>query len=637
MDKLKMHSDNGVVSNIAIIAKFFPNCITETKDSSGNIKHAVDFDKLKAELADNVAPNTTERYQFTWPDKFKASYLANTPTTSTLRPCRAESVDFDRTKNLYIEGDNLEVLKVLRHTYAGKVKMIYIDPPYNTGNDFVYEDDFAIDANEYQLRSGQKDNEGNRLVANKESNGRFHTDWLNMIYPRLKLARELLSEEGVLFISIDDYEVDRLALLCGEIFGENNIVSKLIWKKKQGGGNDSGHVVIEHEYILVVAKNIEQLNLLLDKTCTIDQKTYPFADQQGRYGLVTLDKSSIQISESLIFEIKGPDGTIYTPRVIQGKQSCWRWSQAKVKKDYQQLVFKNGKVYTKFYMQDGQKPRSLLIADEYGRTASGGNDLKKIFGTKPFSYPKPVSLIKHLISIVCREGIVLDFFSGSATTAQAVMELNAEDQGQRQFIMIQLPEKIAADSEAFAAGYHNICEIGKERIRRVGEALNKEHGSLMGNLDTGFRVLKLDSSNMEDTFYKSQEYTQASLFEDNIKSDRTSEDLLFQAMLETGALLYESIEILQLNKLQVFNVAQGYLLACFDKHLDLDSLTQIAKHKPLYFICRDASLTSDAIADNIDQVFKAYTLTPFAKCFKEFAVCLVLVNTLIKASLKMSF
>ena len=607
MDKLKMHSDDGIVNNIAIIAKFFPNCITETKDSSGNIKHAVDFDKLKAELADNVAPNTTERYQFTWPDKFKASHLAHTPTTSTLRPYRAESVDFDKTQNLYIEGDNLEVLKVLRHTYAGKVKMIYIDPPYNTGNDFVYEDDFAIDANEYQLRSGQKDNEGNRLVANKESNGRFHTDWLNMIYPRLKLARELLSEEGVLFISIDDYEVDRLALLCGEIFGENNIVSKLIWKKKQGGGNDSGHVVIEHEYILVVAKNIEQLNLLLDKTCTIDQKTYPFADQQGRYGLVTLDKSSIQISESLIFEIKGPDGTIYTPRVIQGKQSCWRWSQAKVKKDYQQLVFKNGKVYTKFYMQDGQKQRSLLIADEYGRTASGGNDLKKIFGTKPFSYPKPVSLIKHLISIVCREGIVLDFFSGSATTAQAVMELNAEDQGQRQFIMVQLPEKIAADSEAFAAGYQNICEIGKERIRRVGEALNKEHGSLMGNLDTGFRVLKLDSSNMEDTFYKSQEYTQASLFEDNIKSDRTSEDLLFQAMLETGALLYENIEILQLNKLQVFNVAQGYLLACFDKHLDLDSLTQIAKHKPLYFICRDASLTSDAIADNIDQVFKAYS------------------------------
>ena len=607
MDKLKMHSDDGIVNNIAIIAKFFPNCITETKDSSGNIKHAVDFDKLKAELADNVAPNTTERYQFTWPDKFKASHLAHTPTTSTLRPYRAESVDFDKTQNLYIEGDNLEVLKVLRHTYAGKVKMIYIDPPYNTGNDFVYEDDFAIDANEYQLRSGQKDNEGNRLVANKESNGRFHTDWLNMIYPRLKLARELLSEEGVLFISIDDYEVDRLALLCGEIFGENNIVSKLIWKKKQGGGNDSGHVVIEHEYILVVAKNIEQLNLLLDKTCTIDQKTYPFADQQGRYGLVTLDKSSIQISESLIFEIKGPDGTIYTPRVIQGKQSCWRWSQAKVKKDYQQLVFKNGKVYTKFYMQDGQKQRSLLIADEYGRTASGGNDLKKIFGTKPFSYPKPVSLIKHLISIVCREGIVLDFFSGSATTAQAVMELNAEDQGQRQFIMVQLPEKIAADSEAFAAGYQNICEIGKERIRRVGEALNKEHGSLMGNLDTGFRVLKLDSSNMEDTFYKSQEYTQASLFEDNIKSDRTSEDLLFQAMLETGALLYESIEILQLNKLQVFNVAQGYLLACFDEHLDIDSLTQIAKHKPLYFICRDASLHSDAVADNIDQVFKAYS------------------------------
>ena len=607
MDKLKMYSDDGVVSNIEIIAKFFPSCITEAKNSSGQIERVVDFDKLKAELSDNVIESTAERYQFTWPDKLQASRLANTKTSSTLRPCRAQSVDFDHTQNLYIEGDNLEVLKVLRHTYAGKVKMIYIDPPYNTGNDFVYNDDFVIDSEQYQLRSRQKDESGQRLVANKESNGRFHTDWLNMIYPRLKLARELLSDEGVIFISIDDYEVERLTLLCGELFGESNIVSKLIWKKKQGGGNDSGHVVTEHEYVIVVAKNIEHLNLLLDKTTSIDPKGYPYSDEQGRYNLVTLDKSSIQISDSLIFEITGPDGTIYTPRIIEGKQSCWRWSQAKVTRDYEQLVFKNGKIYTKFYMQAGQKQRSLLIDEAFGRTSTGGNDIKKLFGFKPFSYPKPIALIKHLISIACSEGIVLDFFSGSATTAHAVMKLNASDNGKRKFIMVQLPEDLPVDSAAFKAGYKNICEIGKERIRRAGAAIKEEMGALVCSVDTGFRVLKLDSSNMQDTFYSPQEYSQASLLDDNIKPDRSSEDLLFQSMLETGALLSESIEVSTFNDKQIFNIAEGYLLACFDHDLDIDTITYIAKINPVYFICRDASLCRDAVADNIEQVFKAYS------------------------------
>lgn len=607
MDKLKMYSDDGVVSNIEIIAKFFPSCITEAKNSSGQIERVVDFDKLKAELSDNVIESTAERYQFTWPDKLQSSRLANTKTSSTLRPCRAQSVDFDHTQNLYIEGDNLEVLKVLRHTYAGKVKMIYIDPPYNTGNDFVYNDDFAIDSEQYQLRSRQKDESGQRLVANKESNGRFHTDWLNMIYPRLKLARELLSDEGVIFISIDDYEVERLTLLCGELFGESNIVSKLIWKKKQGGGNDSGHVVTEHEYVIVVAKNIEHLNLLLDKTTSIDPKGYPYSDEHGRYNLVTLDKSSIQISDSLIFEITGPDGTIYTPRIIEGKQSCWRWSQAKVTRDYEQLVFKNGKIYTKFYMQAGQKQRSLLIDEAFGRTSTGGNDIKKIFGFKPFSYPKPIALIKHLISIACSEGIVLDFFSGSATTAHAVMHMNATDNGKRKFIMVQLPEEVPVDSEAYKAGYKNICEIGKERIRRAGTAIKKEMGELTCTVDTGFRVLKLDSSNMQDTFYYPQEYSQASLFDDNIKLDRSSEDLLFQSMLETGTLLSESIELTTFNDKHIFNVSEGYVLACFDPNLDIATLQHIAKLQPVYFICRDASLSSDAVADNIEQVFKAYS------------------------------
>ncbi len=608
MDKLKMHSEDGIAQNIDRIAQLFPNCITEIKTSAGDIERAVDFDKLKSELSCPIAEGNTQRYQFTWPDKLEASRLANTPTTSCLRPCRDESVDFDHTQNLYIEGDNLEVLKVLRHTYTGKVKMIYIDPPYNTGNDFVYEDDFACDQENFLLRSGQKDASGNRLVANSNSNGRFHTDWLNMMYPRLKLARELLSDDGVMFISIDDNEIDNLRKVCSEIFGENNIVAQLIWKRKQGGANDSEHIVVEHEYVLAVAKNIDHLELLLDRTTKIDPKTYPFEDEHGRYNLVTLDKSSIQISQSLIYDIVGPDGQVYKPRVINGKQSCWRWGKQKVEADYDQLVFKNGNIYTKFYMPEGIKPRSLLIDDVFGRNAAGGADLKKLFNnSKPFSYPKPVSLIRHLISIACdKEGLILDFFSGSATTAQAVMRMNATDGGFRKFIMVQLPEELSEDSEGFKSGFKNICEIGKERIRRAGAAIKEEFGEKAAELDIGFRVLKLDSSNMKDTYYAPAKLTMASLIDDNLKIDRTSEDLLFQAMLGTDVLLSEKIERLNIGGKEVFSVSDGFVMACFDNELDMETVKEIASKQPSYFITRNASLENDALVDNLDQIFKAY-------------------------------
>ena len=626
MDRLKMHSDDGVVSNIEIIAKFFPSCITETKDSSGNIKRAVDFDKLKAELADNVAANTTERYQFTWPDKLKASHLANTPTTSTLRPCRAESEDFDHTQNLYIEGDNLEVLKVLRHTYAGKVKMIYIDPPYNTGNDFVYEDDFAIDANEYQLRSGQKDESGQRLVANKESNGRFHTDWLNMIYPRLKLARELLSDDGVIFISIDDNEVDNLKKVCSELFGANNFIAQFCIKRS-GGRQDSKHFALHHEYIICFAKNKDSYNSGSDintnaKFSLLDPATGRFYKTQllRKWG----DNSLRFDRPNLYYPITGPDGQQIYPIIYKEDKSqpqgfieidgCWRWGKSLMENNIKLglVEFKKDRFghtipYEKVYASD--KATKKLYSTWIDMAVSGKDDFKQLFKLDLFSYPKSIALLTQIIKManLQQDDICLDFFSGSATTAHAVMHMNATDNGKRKFIMVQLPEEVPVDSEAFKAGYKNICEIAKERIRRAGAAIKKEMGELTCTVDTGFRVLKLDSSNMEDTFYKSQEYTQASLFEDNIKSDRTSEDLLFQAMLETGALLSETIEVSEFNNKQIFNVANGYLIACFDQDLDLDTITYISKLNPVYFLCRDASLLSDSVADNIDQVFKAYS------------------------------
>ncbi|MEE1281356.1 MAG: site-specific DNA-methyltransferase [Acutalibacteraceae bacterium] len=610
MDKLKMHSINKVDENIKKIGEMFPNCITERKNDKGEIEYAVDFDVLKQELSSVIVEGNEERYQFTWPDKKNSILRANSPIAKTLRPCREESVDFDNTENLYIEGDNLDVLKLLQETYLGKIKMIYIDPPYNTGNDFVYNDDFAESADEYLANSGQFDEEGNRLIQNTESNGRFHTEWLNMIYSRIKLAKDLLTADGVLFISIDDNEIENLRKICDEILGECNFVAQFIWKKKQGGGNDSSFVVAEHEYVLCFAKNINMFSLGLDKNYKLDDALYPFSDEKGDYGLITLDKTSIQFSQSLVFEIIGPDGKKYLPRIVKGKQSCWRWSKNKVEKQYSDLVFKNDKVYTKYYRPEGVTPRSLLVDSVYGRTESGNDDIKSLFQPNPFSYPKPILLIKHLVSIgTKKEDYILDFFSGSATTAHAVMQLNVEDGGNRKFIMVQLPEETAEKSEAYKAGYKNICEIGKERIRRAGAKIKKDSPMTTANIDTGFRVLKLDSTNMKDVYYNPAEYD-FSLFEtlaDNIKEDRTPEDLLFQVMLDLGVLLSSKIEESTIAGKKVFNVAGNYLIACFDDNVTEETIKAIAQQEPYYFVMRDSSMASDSVATNFEQIFATYS------------------------------
>lgn len=607
-----MQSLDVVGNNIDKIALLFPNCVTERIGKDGKPEMAIDFDKLKAELTNDVLEEGEERYQFTWPGKRAASRLANETTTQTLRPCREESVDFDNTQNLYIEGDNLEVLKVLRETYLGKVKMIYIDPPYNTGNDFVYNDDFAQGKTEFEQNSGLFDEEGNQTIdpmqRNTESNGRFHTDWLNMIYPRLKVAKDLLTDDGVIFISIDDNEVENLRKICDEVFGESNFIAQFIWKKKQGGGNDSNFVVAEHEYVLCFCKNINCVKLGLDKNYQLSDNLYPLKDSKGSYGLITLDKASIQFSPSLVYEIIGPDGEKYLPRIVNGKQSCWRWGKKKVEEQYSDLVFKNGKVYTKYYRPDGVTPRSLLIDSVYGRTESGNDDIKALFPQSPFSYPKPVLLIRHLVSIgMDTDSVVLDFFSGSATTAHAVMQLNGEDQGNRKFIMVQLPELIDEKSEAYKAGYKNICEIGKERIRRAGKKIKEESPLTTQALDTGFRVLKLDSSNMNDVYYTPEEFSLNTLFSENVKEERTAEDLLFQVMLDLGIELSAKIEKQEIAGKEVFLVDENYLIACFDKDVNETTITEIAKMHPVYFVMRDASAASDNVIDNFDQLFEAYS------------------------------
>lgn len=609
MEKLTMQTTNIVDENIKRIGDLFPNCLTERLNDEGIPEVAIDFDQLRQELSKDIVEGPEERYQFTWPDKRNAIRLANAPTTDTLRPCREDSVDFDNTQNLYIEGDNLQVLKLLRENYLGKVKMIYIDPPYNTGNDFVYNDDFSQSADEYVHNSGQIDEEGNRLVANTESNGRFHTDWLNMIYPRLKVAKDLLSEDGVIFISIDDNEVENLRKVCDNVFGEKNFVAQLIWKKKQGGGNDSSFIVAEHEYVLLFAKNTNKIKLGLDKKYKLDDALYPFSDEKGDYGLITLDKASIQFSQSLVFEIVDREGNKYYPRIVKGKQSCWRWSKKKVEEQFNDLVFKNGKVYTKYYRPEGVTPRSLLIDAVYGRTESGNDDIKALFpNSNPFSYPKPVALIHHNASIgTDKDSLILDFFSGSATTAHAVMQLNAEDGGNRKFIMVQLPEETDEKSEAYKAGYKNICEIGKERIRRAGKKIKEESPLTTQDLDTGFRVLKLDSSNMQDVYYTPSEFNEQKLFDDNIKPDRTEEDLLFQTMIELGIELSAKIEKRSIAGKTVWSVSDGYLMACFDEEVNETTITEIARQQPYYFVMRDSSLANDQVADNFEQIWEEYS------------------------------
>ena len=625
-----MQTTNIVDENIKKIGELFPNCLTERLNDEGKPEIAIDFDQLRQELSKDIVEGSEERYQFTWPDKRNAIRLANAPTTDTLRPCREESVDFDNTQNLYIEGDNLEVLKLLRENYLGKVKMIYIDPPYNTGNDFVYNDDFAQSTDDYMHNSGQKDEENNRLVANTESNGRFHTDWLNMTYPRLKVAKDLLSEDGVIFISIGEHEVRNLRNICDEVYGEHNFISTISWVSKSGGSGDEKYIISATEYILVYAKSIDHVELGKEAIDTDDEK-YKLSDSyvkdRGKYVLKKLDyrMTSLHYTESLNFPVIDPDGNELWPGGEKKRQDGgwnWRWSKQKIEWGLKNgfLEFKNNRgkwtLNSKQYqnVDNNNNPidrriayKNYILSSEFN-TTQGSRMVVDYFGSKIFEYAKPIGLIEKLllISNANDEDIILDFFSGSGSTAHAVMQLNAEDGGYRKFIMVQLPEKTDEKSEAYKAGYKNICEIGKERIRRAGKKIKEEHPEAK-NLDTGFRVLKLDSSNMQDVYYTPADFNDRDLFEENIKPDRTEVDLLFQTMTELGIELSAKIEKTEIAGKTVWNVSDGYLMACFDEKVNETTITEIAKQQPYYFVMCDKSLANDNVADNFEQIFDHYS------------------------------
>lgn len=706
MDKLRMQTANKADENFRKLAAMFPNAVTETINENGEVVRAIDKDVLMQEISCTVVDGNEERYQFTWPDKKKSVLLANAPINKTLRPvredetvptgadsegkpyCSTGSVDFDTTENLYIEGDNLEVLKLLQETYLGKIKMIYIDPPYNTGHDFVYEDDFAMSVNDFLYINGDFDEVGNRLFANSENSGRFHTDWLNMIYPRLKTAKDLLSPNGAIFISIDDNELENLTKICNEIFGEANFVGCICRATGTTTGQDANKIGSSCDYCLVYSKSSAfSLNGLdMDEK---DLKRFNEVDEKGRFSTLQLRKTgnadTREERPNMFFPVIAPDGSEVYPFGPTGYLSRWRVSR----ESYAKLVADNMIVwkktenfepittdsftksawtpYVKYYLEGRTKQVSNLFQDIEGNKKAS-IVLKDLLGSKGiFDNPKPVEFLRILIQIATNaDDYVLDFFSGSATTAHAVMQLNAEDGGHRKFIMVQLPEKTDEKSEAYKAGYKTICEIGKERIHRAGKkikndiafpAKEKEGNPLSSTgeqytinslgekvvisndanyktpdgehiteiispknpkdkykynpelLDTGFRVLKCDTSNMKEVYYNPAEY-EASLFsslEDNIKEDRTPEDLLFQVMLDLGVLLSSKIEETTIAGKKVFNVEDNYLIACFDSNVTEETIKAIAKQKPYYFVMRDSSMANDSVATNFDQIFATYS------------------------------
>ena len=629
MDRLKMHTQDIVDVNVGKIGKLFPNCLTERIGENGRLEHAIDFDKLRLELSKDIVEGAQERYQFTWPGKREAIRIANTPSNMTLRPDRESSVDFDNTGNLYIEGDNLEVLKLLREDYLGKVKMIYIDPPYNTGNDFVYEDDFSQTAGEFRDKSGMFDEDGNMILqnyeVNSESNGRFHTDWLNMIYPRLKVARDLLTEDGVIFISIDDNEVENLRKVCDEVFGERNHIASIIWQRRTSP--DMRKLVsTAHDYILLYSKDINLLDSAINKVqlSQKDAANYSNPDNDPRGPWASSDFTAQGFRPNQMYEIITPGGAKYLPP--EGK--CWKNVESEFLKQCEDGRFwfgKDGKGVprrkTFLFEKEGKNIWTWWPNTEVGHTQEATQEVKKIFeGHTFFDYPKPLRLLSKIVQIgTKKDSIILDFFSGSATTAHAVMQLNAEDGGNRKYIMVQLPELTDEKSEAYKSGYKNICEIGKERIRRAGKKIQEEQAAKKSDnglfdkeseptrLDVGFRVLKLDTSNMQDVYYTPEDSSAATLFDDNVKPDRTPEDLLFQVMLECNLPLSAKIERKTIAGKDVFSVNDDYLIACFDDDVTEIVITEVARRKPYYFIMRDSSLSSDQVADNFEQIFNAYS------------------------------
>ena len=639
MDKLKMQTPNRADENFKKLAALFPNAVTETVDENGVVVRAIDKDVLMQEINTTVVDGKEERYQFTWPDKKKSVLLANAPIAKTLRPCPAESMGKDGTpggfnsENLYIEGDNLEVLKLLQETYLGKIKMIYIDPPYNTGSDLVYEDDYSLSADEYLENSGQYDGEGNRLVENMDTNGRFHTDWLNMIHPRLKLAKDLLAQNGVLFISIDDNEATNLKKVCDEIFGASNFVGQ-ITVVGNPRGRDYGGVARMHDYLFVYRKSPETtINLIEDS-----ENSFKLFDDLGGFELRELRNRNIRFNKenrpnlyypfyvepSLSDEhglheisLEPKEGWIELyPLESQGINTVWRWGKQKAQQNLNINIkakpMRNGSYMIVEKYREGRMMARSVWWDKDTNTEKGTLLVKTLMDGKIFDYPKPVELIMRTIEMgtdAHSEDYVLDFFSGSATTAHAVLQLNAKDDGNRKFIMVQFPEKTDEKSEAYKAGYKNICEIGKERIRRAGAKIKEENPLGTMDLDVGFRVLKCDTTNMKNVYYYPDEYN-ANLFdmlEDNIKEDRTPEDLLFQVMLDLGVLLSSKIEQTEIAGKKVFNVADNFLIACFDANVTEETITAIAKQKPYYFVMRDSSLANDSVAANFDQIFATYS------------------------------
>ena len=616
MDKLRMQTANKADDNFKKLAAMFPNAVTETIDENGEVVRAIDKDVLMQEISCKVVDGNEERYQFTWPDKKKSVLLTNAPINKTLRPCRGESVDFDTTENLYIEGDNLEVLKLLQETYLGKIKMIYIDPPYNTGSDFVYEDDFVQSADEYVANSGQYDKDGNRLTLNPESNGRFHTDWLNMIYPRLKLAKDLLADDGVIFISIDDNEQENLKKCCDEIFGGQNFVAQLVWERAYAPKNDARFISNSHDYVLMYARNLDSFVIgRLPRTEEANAR-YLNPDNDPRGVWKPSDMSVKTYNAACDYPITTPSGRVIEPPAGR----CWSLSKNAFLERLQDNRIYFGadgnsvpciKRFLTELKYDGMAPTSIMFYKDVGHSQEGAKEVTKLLNAGVFDGPKPVRLLTRLLTLanLKDDSIVLDFFSGSATTAHAIMQMNADKGTHIKYAMVQLPEVCDEKGTAYKAGYKTICEIGKERIRRAGAKIKEEAGLAAQNLDTGFRVLKCDTSNMKDVYYNPAEYevNMFSRLEDNIKEDRTPEDLLFQVMLDLGVLLSSKIEETTIAGKKVFNVEDNYLIACFDSDVSEETIKAIAKQKPYYFVMRDSSMASDSVATNFDQIFATYS------------------------------
>lgn len=625
MEKLKMHTPDLAEENYKKLAALFPDAVTEAKDENGNTVRAIDKDVLMQKINAKVVDDGQERYQFTWPDKRKAVVLANAPIAKTLRFEKEKSVGRDGTpggtdsENIYIEGDNLDALKLLQETYLGKVKMIYIDPPYNTGNDFIYEDDFSQKAENYAENSGQTDEEGNRLVQNSESNGRFHTDWLNMLYPRLCLAKDLLANDGLIFISIDEHESHNLRKICDEIFGAQNFITQIVWEKRYTRSNNARRFTTLTEPVVCYAKNIMFVSDIKERRNEKADSIYsnPDNDPRGPWTSVSyVNPASKNQRPNLVYKLHNP----ITGADVEHPTNAWKYERATYEKHVKENRLywgKNGKnVYPRlkkylFEMEGGMVPVDLWRQQITGTTDQASKELESLLGRKIFNFPKPKELVMRIVSLIINgnkreNGIILDFFSGSGTSAHAVMQLNAEDNGHRKYILMQLPAETGETSEAYKMGYKTICDIGEERIRRAGKKIKEETGA---DIDYGFRCFRVDSSNMKDVYYKPSDVKQAELdlFTDNIKEDRTPKDLLIQVMLDLGVLLSSKVEEKEIAGKKVFSVADGYLIACFDRDVTDDVVTAIAREHPFYAVFRDSSFSSDSVAANFEQIFDTYS------------------------------